>query len=72
MQKTTRNDNSSHFGKYLEIGFIQKSVTGATIKTYLLGKSCVTFQVAPWGDTAEWEPQSLQREVVLSEHPWGM
>ncbi|NXC03652.1 MYO5B protein, partial [Orthonyx spaldingii] len=42
--KITRNDNSSQFGKYLQIGFIQENVTGATCKTYLLEKSCVTFQ----------------------------
>ncbi|KFO93695.1 Unconventional myosin-Vb, partial [Buceros rhinoceros silvestris] len=42
--KTTRNDNSSRFGKYIEIGFSRVHVTGATIKTYLLEKSRVTFQ----------------------------
>ncbi|NXS69812.1 MYO5B protein, partial [Pandion haliaetus] len=42
--RTTKNDNSSRFGKYTKIGFSQAHVTGATIKTYLLEKSCVTFQ----------------------------
>ncbi|XP_042650207.1 unconventional myosin-Va-like [Tyto alba] len=42
--KTTRNDNSSRFGKYIEVSFSQAHVTGATIKTYLLEKSRVTFQ----------------------------
>ncbi|KAM6310732.1 unconventional myosin-Vb-like [Podargus strigoides] len=42
--KTVRNDNSSRFGKYIEILFRQACVTGATVKTYLLEKPRVAFQ----------------------------
>uniref|UniRef100_UPI0037E8C178 unconventional myosin-Va-like isoform X2 n=1 Tax=Semicossyphus pulcher TaxID=241346 RepID=UPI0037E8C178 len=43
--KTTRNDNSSRFGKYIEIGFDRKlCITGANMRTYLLEKSRVVFQ----------------------------
>lgn len=43
--KTTRNDNSSRFGKYTEIGFDKKyCITGANMRTYLLEKSRVVFQ----------------------------
>ncbi|CUS20790.1 LAQU0S01e14708g1_1 [Lachancea quebecensis] len=43
--KTTRNDNSSRFGKYLEILFDQNtSIIGARIRTYLLERSRLVFQ----------------------------
>ncbi|KAG7904008.1 hypothetical protein KL935_000147 [Ogataea polymorpha] len=45
--KTTRNDNSSRFGKYLEILFDQNVVIiGASIRTYLLERSRLVFQPA--------------------------
>src|SRR5438552_16246767 len=43
--KTTRNDNSSRFGKYIEIMFDQRTnIIGAKIRTYLLERSRLVFQ----------------------------
>eukprot|EP00291_Cryptomonas_curvata_P024746 CAMPEP_0172165042 /NCGR_PEP_ID=MMETSP1050-20130122/8193_1 /TAXON_ID=233186 /ORGANISM="Cryptomonas curvata, Strain CCAP979/52" /LENGTH=343 /DNA_ID=CAMNT_0012835471 /DNA_START=135 /DNA_END=1163 /DNA_ORIENTATION=- len=43
--KTVRNDNSSRFGKWINVHFDRKStVTGAEIKTYLLEKARVVQQ----------------------------
>ncbi|KAG8575706.1 hypothetical protein GDO81_009650 [Engystomops pustulosus] len=43
--KTTRNDNSSRFGKYTEISFDRRyRIIGANLRTYLLEKSRVVFQ----------------------------
>lgn len=46
--KTTRNDNSSRFGKFTKLLFTNQlnvmSLTGATMQTYLLEKSRVVFQ----------------------------
>ncbi|ODQ52439.1 hypothetical protein SAICODRAFT_128837 [Saitoella complicata NRRL Y-17804] len=45
--KTTRNDNSSRFGKYIEIMFDEGAdIVGARIRTYLLERSRLVFQPA--------------------------
>ncbi|XP_069737409.1 unconventional myosin-Vb-like isoform X2 [Phaenicophaeus curvirostris] len=43
--RTTMNDNSSRFGKYIQISFDTKyHIIGANMRTYLLEKSRVVFQ----------------------------
>uniref|UniRef100_A0A8C7MIJ8 Myosin VC n=1 Tax=Oncorhynchus kisutch TaxID=8019 RepID=A0A8C7MIJ8_ONCKI len=43
--KTTRNDNSSRFGKYTEISFDRRyQIIGANMRTYLMEKSRVVSQ----------------------------
>src|ERR1700712_2038553 len=43
--KTTRNDNSSRFGKYIEIMFNSSTeIIGAKFRTYLLERSRLVFQ----------------------------
>eukprot|EP00924_Labyrinthula_sp_SR-Ha-C_P013543 augustus_masked-scaffold_5-processed-gene-6.34-mRNA-1 protein AED:0.10 eAED:0.10 QI:0/-1/0/1/-1/1/1/0/1165 len=43
--RTTRNDNSSRFGKFIRLKFNGRNLVGANIETYLLEKSRINGQV---------------------------
>nr|AEG78601.1 MYO2 [Cryptococcus gattii] len=45
--KTTRNDNSSRFGKYIQVLFSDRhEIVGARVRTYLLERSRLVYQPA--------------------------
>jgi myosin-5 len=57
--KTSRNDNSSRFGKFLSIQYAGGAICGARIRTFLLEKARVTRTVRRGrgravGDPARW------------------
>lgn len=43
--RTLRNDNSSRFGKFIQIKFHQGHIAGATIRNYLLEKTRIVQQI---------------------------
>ncbi|QHS71412.1 myosin 4 [Saccharomyces paradoxus] len=71
--KTTRNDNSSRFGKYLQILFDENTtIRGSKIRTYLLEKSRLVYQPQTernyhiFYQILEGLPKPLKQELHLS------